>query len=79
MREVAVDGPPWDLRIAARWTAQITPAAGEPYDHEAVHWLRIRRGAVVELHAFADSQLVAERLRRMADAGVQEASAPPLR
>lgn len=75
---VAVSGPPWDLTVAVEWSADVTPATGPGYTNVGAHVLRIRRGRVVCLHAYEDSQAVAEACRTMAAAGVDEAAAAPI-
>ena len=75
---VAVSGPPWDLKVAVEWVADVTPAAGPAYRNVGAHVLRVRRGMVTELHAYEDSQAVAHACARMAHAGIEEASAQPI-
>jgi ketosteroid isomerase-like protein len=75
---IAVAGPPWDLSIAVSWTARLRPAVGTPYENAGAHWIRVRRGRVVEFHAYLDTQLIAEACQVMADAGIEEAAAPPI-
>lgn len=71
-------GPPWDIWVAVEWCARVTPVAGEPYANAGTHMIRIRRGRVVYLHAYEDSQLVARACEQMARLGVEEAAAPPI-
>ena len=75
---VSVAGPPWDLTAAVEWRADVTPAAGPGYVNVGAHVIRIRRGRVVCLHAYEDSQAVAQACARMAAAGIAEAAAGPL-
>jgi ketosteroid isomerase-like protein len=78
VRRVLVSGPPWEFVVGVEWRADALPKAGEPYVNEGAHVIRIRRGRVVYLHAYEDSQKVAEACRRMADAGIEEAAAAPI-
>jgi|SRR5438105_11545542 len=78
IRRVIVSGPPWNVYVAVEWVANGKTAAGEPYVNEGVHVLRIRRGKIVYVHAYEDSQTVAQACRRMADAGIEEAGAAPI-
>lgn len=78
VHEAFSSGPPWDLRIVAEWTAQVRPAAGDPYVNHGAHVIRIRRGKVVALHAYEDSQVVARACEQMRAAGIEEAGAPPI-
>jgi ketosteroid isomerase-like protein len=75
---VAVSGWPWDLSVAVEWRADVTPAAGPAYVNVGAHVLRIRRGRVACLHAYEDSQAVARACAVMAEAGIEEAVAPPI-
>src|SRR5919204_1934293 len=52
VREVAVKGPPWDLRVAVQWTDHGRAADGEPYENRGAHWIRIHRGKPVRIQAY---------------------------
>jgi ketosteroid isomerase-like protein len=78
VRRVVAKGWPWDTLVAVEWAARVTPQAGDPYINEAVHVLRLRWGRAVYVHAYEDSQKVADACRRMAAAGIEEAAAAPI-
>jgi ketosteroid isomerase-like protein len=78
VQRVIVSGWPWDLTVGVEWLACATPKVGEPYENEGAHIIRILRGRIVYLHAYEDSQKVADACRHMADAGIDEAGAPPI-
>jgi ketosteroid isomerase-like protein len=78
VHRITLTGWPWDLRAAAEWSATVTPARGDSYLNRGVHIIRIRRGRVTELHAYEDSQAVAQACRAMADLGVTEGEASPI-
>ncbi len=78
IRRVSVCGPPWKLTVCVEWLVHARPKAGEPYINEGAHVIEIRRGRVVYLHAYEDSQKVAAALGHMADAGINEAAAAPV-
>jgi len=78
VRQVVSSGPLWNLRVAVEWTAQVRPAAGSPYENSGAHLIRIVRGRVRELHAYEDSQVVANACGEMAAAGIEEAASPPI-
>lgn len=78
VHRVLARGWPWDVTCAAEWSATVTPAAGPDYRNCGVHIIRVRRGKVVELLAYEDSQVVADALRLMAELGVAEASEEPI-
>ena len=75
---VNVSGPIWNARVAVEWVAHVTPKVGAPYDNHGAHIITIRRGRVVYLHAYEDSQAVVEACRVMASAGIAEAQAVPI-
>jgi ketosteroid isomerase-like protein len=78
VKKVSVSGPPWDLRIAVEWADRGKAADGIPYENEGAHWIRIRRGKGTYVHAYLDTQKVADACERMAAAGIEEAAAPPI-
>lgn len=78
VRRVVVGGWPWNTWVAVEWVDRTQPLHGEPYTNEGAHWLRIRWGKVVYVHAYLDTQAVAEACRAMAEQGVEEAAAPPI-
>lgn len=73
VRDIIVSGPVWNSVVAVEWIAHVTPNAGAPYENHGAHIIRIRRGRVVYLHAYEDTQKVAEACRVMATAGIAEA------
>ena len=78
VHSVDVAGPPWRLHVTVEWTAQVVPAAGAAYENRGAHVIEIARGKVSHLHAYEDSQAVAESCLVMAAAGIEEAGAPPI-
>jgi ketosteroid isomerase-like protein len=78
LHRVVSGGWPWDLWIAAQWTAQLRPAVGATYANEGAHWLRVRWGKVTYFHAYLDTQLIERACREMAEAGISEAAAEPI-
>jgi ketosteroid isomerase-like protein len=75
---ITVGGPPWDLTVAAQWTAEVTPAHGPPYENVGVHVIRIRRGRVVSIQAYEDSDAIARACQIMLEHGIAEAGAEPI-
>ena len=66
VKRVVVRGWPWDTHVAVQWVDRATPADGVPYVNEGTHFLRLRRGRLVYLHAYCDTQKVAEVCERLA-------------
>jgi len=79
VRRVVSRGLPHSTWVAVEWVDHVTPALGEPYEQRGAHWIRIRWGKVTDLHAYLDTQLVAEACRYMAAHGIDEAAADPIR
>jgi hypothetical protein len=59
VREVLVKGWPWYTVAAVEWRADVMPA-GPCYVNEGVHVVHLRWGRVVSVHAYENSQAVAE-------------------
>ena len=78
VKNVLVRGWPWDTHVAVEWVDRATPADGVPYVNEGTHVLRLQRGRLVYLHAYLDTQKVAEVCERLARQGMAEAAAPPI-
>jgi ketosteroid isomerase-like protein len=78
VKRVAVRGWPWNLWIAVEWADHGRCADGIAYENEGAHWIRIRRGRGVYVHAYLDTEKVSAALDRMASAGIEEAGAPPI-
>lgn len=78
VNRITVGGWPWDIWIAVQWTAHLRPRAGAPYPNDGAHWIRVRWGKVVCFHAYLDTQRIADACSQMAEAGVDEAAAPPI-
>lgn len=78
VRNVSSSGWPWDTVASVEWVDQVRPAAGESYVQHGTHWLRIRWGKVTEIRAYLDTQKVERAMQAMVDAGIDEASAPPI-
>jgi ketosteroid isomerase-like protein len=72
---VAVSGTPWNTNVVVEWIDRATLANGDPYINQGVHFVRMRWGKVISLHAYLDTQVFAEACERMAQAGVAEAAA----
>jgi ketosteroid isomerase-like protein len=71
-------GWPWNTWVAVQWSAEMRPAFGEPYENHGAHWIQIRWGKVRGFHAYLDTQRIADACAEMAEAGIAEASAPPI-
>jgi len=78
VHEVAVKGWPWDTAVAVEWTDRGRTADGQPYENEGGHWIRLRWGKGVAVHAYLDTEKVTAITDRLAKAGIAEAAEPPI-
>ena len=78
VREIAVKGWPWDMKVAVEWADHGHASDGVPYKNEGAHWIRLRRGKAVYIHAYLDAEKVTEICRRLAEDGIEEAAAAPI-
>jgi len=78
LREMAVDGPPWNTRIAGLLTIRATTPLGEPYENVFVQFVRLRFGRVSWYEVHEDSLRFWRLCQRLGAGGVPEALAPPI-
>jgi ketosteroid isomerase-like protein len=76
--DVVATGWPWRTVVTLEWVARATLPTGDPYVNTGAHIVRMRWGRAVYIHAYEDSQRVAEACRRMAEGGIGEAAAAPI-
>lgn len=78
VRKVAVKGWPWNTAVAVEWTDRGRAADGQPYENEGAHWIRLRWGKGVSVHAYLDTEKVTAITDRLAADGFAEAAEPPI-
>ena len=78
VKRVVAQGWPWDTLVAGEWRDWVNAADGVPYENEGAHWIRLRWGKGTYVHAYLETERVADACRRMAAAGIEEAAAPPI-
>jgi ketosteroid isomerase-like protein len=66
VRDVYVNGPPWNQRIAFHLTDEVRAPDGFVYRNEIVECARARWGKIRSLRVFLDTQAVAELDRHVA-------------
>jgi ketosteroid isomerase-like protein len=71
---VAVDGPPWNTRIAGVFTIRAT-VDGAPYTNVFAQFVRLRWGRITEYTIYEDSLRFWRAAQEMAARGVTEATA----
>lgn len=75
VKRVSAHGWPWDMWIAVEWADPGVAKDGEPYANEGAHWMHIRWGRGVYVHAYLDTQVLVASLARLGAAGESEALA----
>jgi ketosteroid isomerase-like protein len=67
IHDVVVSGPPWNMRVATRFTDRLRMPDGDgEYRNDGMQYLRMRWGRVTEDRIYVDTQLVAELDTRLA-------------
>lgn len=79
LRDIHVAGGPNDSTVTVRWDARATLKDGsQPYRNRGVHIVRLRRGKIIDMDVYQDTQVLIDALRRQHDAGISEAHAAPI-
>jgi len=78
-RKIVVSGWPWNTTVMSWVQLRGRTAVGEPYANDLVQVMTIRFGKVVAVHQLEDTQRLAAACERMAQAGVADAEAAPIR
>ena len=76
IKHMAVSGAPWNTTVVVEWRDYATLADGTQYVNDGAHAIRLRWGKVIALHAYLDTAVMEEAMRKMTKAGVAEAAAP---
>jgi len=77
MRDVAVDGWPWNTRIFGSFEIYAT-VLGQPYDNVFVQFVKMRWGRVAYYAVYEDSLKFWRAAQEMSRQGITEAVAPPI-
>ncbi|PDQ34291.1 MAG: polyketide cyclase [Candidatus Lumbricidophila eiseniae] len=78
VREVLVNGGPWNTRIAVRSRVSGPLPDGERYENTVYQFMTLKWGKVVSVETVEDLQVLERALRAVADAGNEEAAAAPI-
>jgi ketosteroid isomerase-like protein len=78
IKHIAVSGWPWRTTVVVEWRDYATLADGGEYVNDGAHAIQLSWGKVVVLHAYLDTQVIIDAMRKMATAGVEEALAPKI-
>lgn len=78
VRNVVVNGGPWNTQVAVEWHSEATTATGDRYENDGMHFIRVRLGKIMMMHAYLDTARLDRTLATMRDKGLEEASADPI-
>ena len=78
VNNIAVTGWPWDTAAAIEWVDSAKLPDGSAYHNRGAHWMRIKWGRVVSIHAYLDTLRVAEACEHLSRLGIAEAAAAPI-
>ena len=78
LRSVEVAGWPWRSTAYVVFEDAVTPVVGEPYRNQGVQVIELEWGKAVAIHTYVDTAKIEHALKRLADAGVGEATASPI-
>ena len=59
VEDVAVAGPPWNMRIFMRFSDRIVAPNGYIYENEGMEQIAVRHGLIREIHVYLDTEKVA--------------------
>lgn len=75
IRNIIVNGWPWNTVAAVEWVDRLTTRDGQPQQNVGVHIIRMRWTKVTEIRIYCDNQRLAAICERQAQLGVAEATA----
>lgn len=78
IRQVIVNGAPWDTRIAIAIAVSAELPDGSAYENDIVQLLHMRWGRATRVRTVIDTGRLTDALGRLAAAGVGEATAAPV-
>jgi ketosteroid isomerase-like protein len=64
LQDVVVQGPPWNTSVVTRLTVRGTLADGSAYENEAMQWVRLRWGRMVEDTVLEDTLRLDQAYRK---------------
>jgi ketosteroid isomerase-like protein len=77
VRDAAVAGPPWNMRIYMRFSDRIVAPDGYVYENQGMEYIVVRRGLIRELRVHLDTEKVTA-LDPHVGGTVRQPQAPPL-
>lgn len=78
IRNISIQGWPWDTSVAVQFRVSATLKNGEPYSNDVAQFIRLQWGQIVDMQLYEDTQKLANALHIQGAAGVAEALAAPI-
>jgi ketosteroid isomerase-like protein len=75
LRNIIVNGWPWDTVAAVEWIDHLTTKDGVSHENVGMQFIRMRWTRIVEIRTYCDNQKLAEVCERQARGGLAEATA----
>jgi ketosteroid isomerase-like protein len=79
VRQVIVSGWPWNTVVATKLQVEAKLQSGDLYQNSLVQIVQLRWGRVMDDYLLENTQKLAATLRDMAQQGLAEAAAPPIK
>jgi ketosteroid isomerase-like protein len=76
VHEVAVAGPPWNMRIFMRFSDRIVGPSGYVYENEGIERIHVRHGLIREIRVHLDTEKVTALDAQLAGGDQQQAPSP---
>ncbi|MEN4011249.1 MAG: nuclear transport factor 2 family protein [Bellilinea sp.] len=78
VKNIFVQGWPWDMSIAVQLRVSATLKNGQAYSNEVAQFIRLKWGRIAYMQLYEDTQKLAKALHVQGAAGVEEALAAPI-
>ncbi len=78
VKNILVQGWPWDTSIAVQFKVSATLKNGQAYSNEVAQFIRLKWGRIASMQLYEDTQKLANALHIQGAAGVEEALAAPI-
>lgn len=78
VRQVVVNGFPWNTNVAVRIAVRARLQDGSAYENDIVQLLRLRWGRVIRVRTVIDTGRLTAALQRLEQHGIAEAAAVPV-
>jgi ketosteroid isomerase-like protein len=79
LRNILMKGGPRKTTVVVEWDAKATMPDGQPYDNQGIHILIIKMGKAAGIRVYLDTQKKAAKLQSLAEHGVEESAAAPIK